>query len=304
MKIDRPVFFIGMGRSGTSVLFEIFAAHEQLGWISNYSARFPHWPIANLMLRFTDTSQWYLRGKKQQYGKNTWRNRFLPKPQEGYPFWESYCGEKFLWEFHLKPETDPDVKSRLHEAVINTLLYQGKKRFATKLTGPARILYLRSIFPDAIFVHVIRDGRAVVDSLLRVDFWREKGGHERPFWKNALGKDDFIELDTYGAGPVALAAIEWRNVIESIRGEAEDLGGKEYIEVKYEDFVKSPTKTVGMIYEFCSLPQSNRATRQLSMYREFRNMNEKYRSRSKEDIAIMNGIMGVLLAKLGYSNPA
>ena len=104
------------------------------------------------------------------------------------------------------------------------------------------------------------------------------------------------------SGPVAMAAIEWRNVVKSIRAEAESLECKEYLEVRYEDFINSPRETVGKIYEFCGLPHSSRVTKQLSMYKEFTNMNEKYSSRPKEDIVVMNMIMEALLKNLGYTN--
>ncbi len=181
--LSSPIFFIGMPRSGTTVVFEAFAAHPHLGWVSNYSSRFPKWPVLNYIMRLTENNRWSIRGSKRQYGKVSLINKLLPKPKEGYPFWEMYCGKNFLWDFHLEPLFDAQEEKKLRSVFEKTLKYQGKTRLATKLTGPPRISYLRSIFPDAVFVHVVRDGRAVVDSLLRVDFWKEKGGLVSPFWK-------------------------------------------------------------------------------------------------------------------------
>lgn len=296
----KPIFFVGMGRSGTSVLFEVFASHEQLGWLSNYSARFPHWPSLNALLRITDTRFWYLRGKKQQYGPRSLVNRLLPKPQECYPFWEEYCGDKFLWDFYLQPENDPEVRRRLVSCINSTMKYQSRKRFTAKFTGPARIHYLRSIFPDALFVHVIRDGRAVVDSLLRVKFWKEKGGLDTPFWHGVLSDKDEQILDEYTRDPVALASIQWRNVILGIRAEAGSLGEDEYLEVKYESFVEDPMGVVAMIQEFSGLEFSARVRDQLALYKEFHNMNNKYKSRVSNEIRMMEEIMGPLLAEFEY----
>jgi len=36
MKMNSPIFLIGMGRSGTTVLAEAISTHKDLGWISKY----------------------------------------------------------------------------------------------------------------------------------------------------------------------------------------------------------------------------------------------------------------------------
>ena len=41
IQIDRPVFVIGTGRSGTTLFHEPMAYHPQLAWFSNWSRRYP-----------------------------------------------------------------------------------------------------------------------------------------------------------------------------------------------------------------------------------------------------------------------
>ena len=74
----------------------------------------------------------------------------------------------------------------MRATVAGVLRYHGKARFAAKLTGPARISYVSSIFPEARFVHVVRDGRAVVQSLMKVEFWGARDRMTRPAWENGL----------------------------------------------------------------------------------------------------------------------
>lgn len=295
-RLSRPIFFIGMPRSGTTVIFEAFAVHKQLGWVSNYSSRFPRLPILNYVLRLAENRIWSFRGSKQQYGKASLSNRILPKPQEGYPFWETYCGEKFLWDFCLEPRANQQEAQALRSVLDKTLKYQGRSRLATKLTGPPRISYLRSIFPDAMFVHVVRDGRAVVDSLLRVDFWREKGGFDGPFWNGALSDSDISEWETYDRSALAIASIEWRNVITGIRDEAATLGPGDYHEIKYEDYIADTAESISRLYTGCGL----NASFSHKLHPQLSNMNEKYMERSPDEIKCMQDIMGSYLLELGY----
>ena len=93
--------------------------------------------------------------------------RFRVGPSEAYPVWERYCGERFVYDFMLGVKATPEERERVRRLVGKLLRYQGKLRFATKITGPARIGYLASIFPDAQFVWLVRDGRDFVTSALQ-----------------------------------------------------------------------------------------------------------------------------------------
>ena len=66
-EIRRPIFLIGMPRSGTSVLSESISLHEDLGCLSNYLNWFPSNPYLAFFHRFTDIPivGWYLRGTKK-----------------------------------------------------------------------------------------------------------------------------------------------------------------------------------------------------------------------------------------------
>jgi hypothetical protein len=94
--IDRPIFVIGMDRSGTSVISEIMSLHGDLGWISNYNHRFRQLPQLSLLNRITQIPHvgWYLRGKKRQDKMVSSRLRkYLPYCDEGdYTLWTQLCG--------------------------------------------------------------------------------------------------------------------------------------------------------------------------------------------------------------------
>ena len=50
--------------------------------------------------------------------------------------------------------------------------YQGKREFIAEYSGWSRIAFFNEIFPHCRFIHIVRDGRAVANSLLNVSYWK------------------------------------------------------------------------------------------------------------------------------------
>jgi hypothetical protein len=301
-RLKAPVFFIGFPRSGTTIIFETFVRVPEFGWLANYAEMWPGFVSANILCRLLDNRFIHLRGHKKQYGKALLGNRFLPQPVEAYEFWDYFTGINFSRDYLLGKTADAAACSRVHSALQRTMKYQGKHRFVTKLTGPGRIKYLSSMFPDAKFVHVIRDGRAAVESLLRVDFWREKGGMGAPFWANGLDAESIRDWEKSGKDPVVLAAHQWKQVIESTRDEASTLAESQYLEVKYEDFVASPQVVSSNLLVWSGLDGVVESTTAEVGVSGFADMNHKYLEiLNKDQIAGMNRIMASVLEQLGYS---
>ncbi len=103
----------------------------------------------------------------------------------------------------------------------------GKRRYGDK-TPPYvfEMPLVRQLFPDARFVHLIRDGRDVALSM-----------REKAWW-----------------GPKSLAetAAYWTHTILTAR--AYGAGAPDYLEIRYEDLVQAPEKTLRRICEFIELP--------------------------------------------------
>ncbi len=303
--LTAPVFFVGMPRSGTTICFEAFARHPDLAWPSNVSQAYPDRPALNVMRRLLDNRFVSAYGRKNQYGSLGWLNTYLPQPNEAYDFWDRYARPEFSRHWLGNAVAGPGERSRLRNAVAAIARWQGRRRFAAKLTGPPRIGYLNSVFPDARFVHVIRDGRAVVDSLLRVAFWREKGGLEGPFWQGAL---DDAALATWSAGgkdPAVLAGLQWCAVIRETRAEARSLGEGRYRELRYEDLVADPHGAVRDLFDFASLDDAARAHAQLDEGPTLVNMNHKFAENFDADARrTLTGVMASELTDLGYIKDA
>jgi hypothetical protein len=159
-----------------------------------------------------------------------------------------------------------------------------------------------SVFPNAIFIHVVRDGRAVVNSLLNVDFWIEGGGYDHPWWRNGLQKGWGTEWENFGNSPIALAALQWRRIMEVTDWERHSISFNRYFEVKYEDYVEDPVRVMAQILKYCELAPSRLVSNYLGKTNRYVNMNYKYlQTFSAKEIHILNQIMSGWLQRFGYS---
>ena len=295
-----PVFIIGMPRSGTTIVFEKYVQCAQIGWLSNYSEMIPGFPAANLLCRVFDNRILSMRGRKKQYGSVKPGNRYLPQPVEAYAFWDKYARHNFSVDFLLNEKASNAEIARVCKFIARTLYYQNKSRFVTKLTGPGRIRYLKSIFPEAKFIHVIRDGRAVIGSLMKVDFWRAKGGYDAPFWSNGITNDDLAPWIT-NKHPAILAAIQWKKIVSTIRQDSSELNNDQYIEMRYEDFITDPDAETKRLYKYSGLITHDINKASSSSPVQLSNMNRSRVSDIDEGVlGIIEKIMHDTLRDTGY----
>jgi hypothetical protein len=116
---------------------------------------------------------------------------------------------------------------------------QGKRLVGDKTPGYVRsIPTLHALWPQARFVHLIRDGRNVCLSILN---WR-KADH-------ALGR-----FPTWGEDQVTTAALWWEWHVRLGREDGGSLAPKLYHEVRYEELVSEPAKTCERLCSFLDLP--------------------------------------------------
>ena len=301
-QILRPIFFIGVPRSGTTIIYEQFSQHESLGWISNYQNRIPKFLSVSLFNRLFDNSFIHKIGRRPDSSKTNNLILTYPKATEPYIFWDLYTGKNFSMNFLLDQSAEEDVKKRIRKKHISILQKTGKNRFCTKFTGPSRIQYIQSIFPDAIFIHIVRDGRAVVRSLLNVDFWKDGGGLEKKWWLN--GKDDklFQAFPEWKNKAHILAALQWRNIIEKTKEESSShLSKDQYLEIKYEDFIVDPKNIIQRIFSFCDLDINSRVLQDVLAKQNISDKNKKYLEFfSPTELEELNEVLSPTLQMLSY----
>lgn len=299
IRIEKPVFMLGMPRSGTTIIFEAFSCHEDLGWLSNYSQRFPTLPQITSIHRIFRGA----RGEKRQWQKVSFANKLLPKPAESYAVWEYLLGRDFSFGFLRKDRPTPSRIRKTHQYLRKVLRSEAKTRFCAKLTGPPRIRFLSQIFTDAYFIDVVRDPRAVIASLMSVDFWKEKRGIHDPFWNGSFDDDHDALVLWEGSqrSPVVLAALLWRAVCEATAQEKQDVGIA-YYRLRYEQFIDDPLGAVNDILSFCGLRESEKVNAYVGS-RQYKNMNYKFWQKlSAGHIQQIERIAGKQMRLVGYGS--
>lgn len=286
--IDRPIFLIGSGRSGTTLLLDLLTKHPDLAWFSNWFNLHPNYPWLAAPLRIWDIP---IIGSKI-----AGRIPGLLHSHEAINVYK-YCG---IRDLHYEKrsfliETDVTCKAAtcMRGLIARYLAFRGKKRFITKNTNNcARVRYLKTIFPDAQFIHIIRDGRAVAYSLLNVEWWPNL-----TLWWSGFTPD---EWKREGNSPIELCARHWQHMVHTVRSNAATFPSGDYIEIKYEDLVKDTMHQLSMILEFCDLPSMpafENAMKRFNIY----NSNYKWRKNlSKADKFILEAVLADSLEQMGY----
>ncbi|MDP9330345.1 MAG: sulfotransferase [Actinomycetota bacterium] len=164
---------------------------------------------------------------------------------------------------------DPLARGRFERIFLRSGL-RGVRLIVEKTpTNSFRIAYLHSLAPQARFIHIVRDGRAVVPSIERVaklsrpiagrgsvnDWW---GVGDTKWQRLAIeGAERGYHADVVSSlkSHTERAAYEWITSIHEVDRWREALGTS-LIEVRYEDLALHPNDELARILAFLELPSS------------------------------------------------
>lgn len=241
MAPEAPIIIVGTGRCGSTLFQELLAEHPRVAWLSQAARNDPAHPEANR--RALERRAHPLLGR-------IYRGRVTPG--EHYAFWEHYCpGFSRTFRDLLAEDVTERNKRQLREA-FGRITWPERPRLLIKITGWPKIGFLREVFPDARFIHVVRDGRAVVNSHLNVDFWRGWQGPEQWRW-GPLPPEYRDEWEASGRSFVLLACIQWKILMDAFASARERVPAGQYLEFKYEDLCARPVDLFRQGVEFAGL---------------------------------------------------
>jgi hypothetical protein len=143
-----------------------------------------------------------------------------------------------------------------------------------------RLPMMARVYPDAYYVHVVRDGRDAVLSMARSGF---------------------------ASGDLAAAARTWVDAVTRVRAGQQSF--ERFREIRYEDLLDDPMALIQDTWEWIGLPQSAVATAELAerVYERVTPLapvgdigTGKWQLLGAEDRRAIEAVAGPLLAELGY----
>ncbi|NML17523.1 sulfotransferase family protein [Azohydromonas caseinilytica] len=250
---DKVVFLLGSGRSGTTLLYKLLAAHPGVGYLSNYQSRVPALPSLAAMHRVPRNllgmkrRAWF-GGQGNAYfeGRRSWSQFWIPAPAEA----------ESVFERANVPHTPADSfvldernVQRLRDTFGSVLQYGGGDVLVCKRTANnRRVRVLRQVFPRCKFIHLVRDGRSVADSLVRVGWWSD----HQLFWAGKTPR----ELKAEGANDLHIAARNWvegmRQIEQGLRHVEPDMR----YTLHYEQLLAAPHAELRKLFQFMGVNTS------------------------------------------------
>jgi hypothetical protein len=206
----KPVFIVGMNGSGTTVLLDCLNNHPNLYGFRKETKVIPNYISSLIKYGNLEDDSNFLKLL------NDLRNEVVFKIVNG--------GSPVPI-----PENWKDLQRNLMTVVDYIFKYfalkEGKARWCEKTPGYAiHITAISQLFPNAKFIHIIRDGRDCAASL-----------HRR-----------------WGYMPAAMI-YRWKKVVHEAMKQGSIIGSR-YHEVYYEEFTKDPVQVMRNLCSFLDIP--------------------------------------------------
>jgi len=233
----KPILMFGAPGSGTTLLFQALCSHKQLAYIT------PNMLRAGILRRGRLVGD---RRKALFMLQNLIHRDYLSKLPQGDAIWVKYFGD---YSYMTENNYSEEIANYYRKKILAIQDLWGRSRYIDKtLLTSFRVRLLNLIFPDAKFIHIIRDGRAVAFSILKKI---EIAGDPNPLFhvgfKEILGENyqsQRSQLFNYG--------LAWSEFVRRGR-EASSFGKSRYYEIRYEDLIAKPYDELRRIVDFCEL---------------------------------------------------
>ncbi|MBT8339777.1 MAG: sulfotransferase [Desulfatitalea sp.] len=265
IRIEKPIFIVSLPRTGSSMLQDVLCKHPDITYITHLMHKYyPCFCAANSLRNKLNLDVAGERYLKDSVIVNS------TSAADPVGIWSKWIGTDPFSSEYVKLRKD-----NLNRKQIDTIYATIKKviwcsqnkasRFIMKMPGFIPYLpLLNDLFPDAKFIHLIRDPRKCVNSMLKlhrigseqlVKIQKEKKDYEyagKVFvpYPHVPNLSKYIK--DYGLDDIRTAAGVWRDSLEMVEKAQNEFG--DFHNIRFEDILSDPTNEILKIIEFCELP--------------------------------------------------
>ena len=232
-KVKKPIFIVGTGRSGSTILGMVMSMHKHVGFLNEPKA--------------------------------LWHSIYAKEDLIG-----NYSADKAHYRLCAEDATD-DVKRFAHRLFGIYLVASFSKRVIDKYPELiTRVPFVKAIFPDAKFLFLVRNG---MDCAISIDWWSQRHGIEKEHeihdwwgfnnrkWKLLMEQivstdpaftdilDDVKHLKLH----IDKAIVEWITMMREGLSLLESIPDSVMM-VRFEKLTKDPSNVLRDILQFCELP--------------------------------------------------
>jgi hypothetical protein len=257
-----PIFIIGHWRSGTTFLHELLIRDKRYTFPTTYQCFAPH--HFRLTEWFVTRFLWFMiPGKRPmdnvasgferpQEDEFALCNLGIPSPYLTIAFPNRPPqAQNYLDLEGLSTAEREDWKSALRTFLQAITLRDNKRIVVKSPPHTSRIATLLEMYPDAQFIHIVRDPLVLFPSTVRL-------------WKS-LYTYQGLQLPKYkGLDEHVYATFE--RMYDQFRQQRALIADENIIELRYEDLVADPMKEIGQIYEQLNLGGFEAARKPIERY--------------------------------------
>ncbi len=290
------VFCLGTGCCGSSLVQEILARHDDVGFLSNVDDRLGRLDLDGR-----------LNGPLYRHVPQRWtrKGRVRFAPSEGYRALAaqvspllSYPGRSLTAE-----DATPWLSERFAAFFQERRQAQHTPVFLHKFTGQSRAGFIAAALPGARFIHIVRDGRAVASSFMRQSWWAGEHGRSQSWAVSGLPPAYRDEWERSGRSYVLLAGLAWKSMIDDHEEARKSLPEADWLELRYEDVLTDPTPTFAAMLQHMGLEVDAEFRRTLDGYALDNSRAESFRQElDTRSLALLDESLGGHLERLGYSS--
>jgi hypothetical protein len=219
--ITRPIFIIGCGRSGTTILGTALSKHRHVTYLNE--------PRHLWFSAYPETDIW----TRKAHSRN---------------------GKLVL----TAADVDCRKSEKLGRHFRFATIISRKPVLIEKLPiNNFRLRFIHQIFPDARFIHIYRNGLEVARSIEKQS---EKGrwfGADSYKWDRlveyALSRDDTNRLPELCSSYFDRGLLEWRLSTEAAVEFLHHLADDVFFELKYDELIDDPVNTISRTIEFIGI---------------------------------------------------